>query len=121
MVEGGNGIMSNKRDCWKCHWSWLGRCMHSNHYGADISIISKQSEDCKNFITNADWNKQYRPMTIARAKLLLNSMIINLSVDKNISTVLNILFNIGFTKEELINEFNFSYDDVNEAVKNFHN
>lgn len=113
--------MSNERDCWKCHWSWLGRCMHGSHYGADISIITKQFKDCENFITNDEWNKQYRPMTIARAKTLLNSMIDNLSVAENISTVLNTLLKIGFTKEELINEFNFSYDDVSKAVDNFHN
>lgn len=106
-----------KQDCWKCHWSWLGRCMHGSHYGQDISVVADQPTDCDAFITNEDWNKMYHPMTYKRCKELLSAMIDHLSVAERNNVVIQKLLGIGFTDEELINEFNFCREDVNDVIK----
>ena len=106
-----------KQDCWKCHWCWLGRCMHGSHYGEDVSVVKDQPQECDSFITKEDWNKQYHPMTHARCKELLNAMIDNLSVAERNNTVIQKLLGIGFTEEELINEFNFCRNDVEDVVE----
>lgn len=106
-----------KQDCWKCHWCWLGRCMHGSHYGQDISVKENQPKDCEAFITREDYKKQYHPMSHDRAMELLNAMINNLSVAERNNDVIEKLLNIGFTEEELINEFNFCRDDVEYVSK----
>lgn len=105
-----------KQDCWKCHWCWLGRCMDSSHYGQDVSVVADQPNECDSFITKEDWNKQYHPMKLSRAKELLNAMIDHLSVAERNDEVIKKLLHIGFTEDELINEFNFCEDDVKEVA-----
>lgn len=56
-------------------------------------------------------------MTQERCMKLLNAMIDNLSVAERNNDVIQKLLNIGFTEEELINEFNFCEDDVKEILK----
>ena len=104
-----------KQDCWKCHWCWLGRCTDSSYYGQDVSVVADQPKECNSFITKEDWNKQYRPMKLNRAKELLNVMIDHLSVAERNDEVIKKLLHIGFTEDELINEFNFCEDDVKEV------
>lgn len=106
-----------KGDCWKCHWCWLGRCMHGCHYGEDVSVVVNQPKECSAFITKEDWSKQYHPMKLDRAKELLNAVINNLSVAESNNTVIQKLLYIGFTEDELINEFNFSIKDVKDAAE----
>lgn len=107
-----------KQDCWKCHWCWLGRCMDGSHYGQDVSVVIDQPKECDSFITKEDWNKQYHPMKLSRAKELLNALIDNLSVAERNQTVIQKLLHVGFKEEELINEFNFSIEDVKDAAEN---
>lgn len=106
-----------KGDCWKCHWCWLGRCMDSSHYGQDVSVVADQPKECNSFITKEDWNKRYQPMKLDRAMELLRAMIDNLSVAERNKTVIQKLLYIGFTQDELINEFNFGSDDVKDAAE----
>ena len=107
------------QDCWKCHWCWLGRCHKLNdNYGKDISVKSSQPSNCKDFISEENWRNQYHPMTLERTKELLNAFINHLSVAENNSTVIQELLSIGFTKDELINEFNFCEDDVKDIIEN---
>lgn len=111
--------MSNckKEDCWKCHWCWLGRCMHSSHYGEDVSVVTEQPE-CSYYISKAEWNETYvAPMKQERCMELLNAMINNLSVAEKNSEVIKQLLHIGFTSEELIKHFSFTNDDVEDIVK----
>lgn len=111
--------MSNcKRDCWTCHWCWLGRCMHCAYYGRDVSVIENQPEECEGYISKEDWNKQYvAPITQERCMELLNAFINNLSVAESNTTVLKHLLYIGFTKDELVNHFNFTETDVQDAME----
>ena len=57
-------------------------------------------------------------MTKERAMELLNSIIDNFLVGENAITVIKHLLFLGFTKEELVRNFNFSLTDVEEAEKN---
>ena len=104
-----------KGDCWKCHWCWLGRCMGTAHYGEDISVVAKQPKECEDWISKDDWAKQYHPMKLDRAKELINAFINNLSVAESNQTVIKYLLYIGFTKDELVHEFNYCEDDVVDA------
>ena len=54
-------------------------------------------------------------MNLERAKELLNAFINNLSVAESNHTVLKHLLYLGFTRDELIHEFNYSEDDVKDA------
>ena len=54
-------------------------------------------------------------MTAKRMKELLNSTIDYISVGEGLGNVIRALLSIGFTSEELIEEFNFSATDVCEA------
>ena len=91
--------------------------MHTSHYGMDISVAENQPADCNAFITPEDWIKKYQPMKRKRAIELLNAMIDHLSVAERNDTVIEQLLKIGFTDEELINEFNFCREDVNNVVE----
>jgi len=107
------------QDCWKCHWCWLGRCMDGSHYGQDVSVKKDQPKDCPAYITKEEWNKTYvPPMKQERCMELLNAMIDNLSVAEKYSEIIKHLLHIGFTKEELINYFNFTESDIEEALTN---
>lgn len=104
-----------KQDCWKCHWCWLGRCMHGSHYGLDVSVVKEQPEECEAFITKEAWNKLQQPMTLDRAMELINAIINNLSVAERNKDVIQYLLHVGFTAEELVHDFNFTKDDVTDA------
>lgn len=52
-----------------------------------------------------------------RYKELLNAMIDHLSVAERNKDVIQKLLHIGFTEDELINEFNFYEDDVKEVIE----
>lgn len=107
-----------KHDCWKCNWCWLGRCMHVSHYGQNVSVKDNQPQDCEGYISKEDWNKQYvAPITRERCMELLNAFINNLSVAESNTTVLKHLLYIGFTKDELVNHFNFTEADVQDAME----
>lgn len=54
-------------------------------------------------------------MTNERAKELLNEVIDYISVANNSNDTIKILFNCGFTPDELIDEFGWSLSDVREA------
>ena len=54
-------------------------------------------------------------MPIERAKELINAIIDNLSVAESNQTVIKYLLYIGFTKDELIHEFNYCESDVIDA------
>ena len=56
-------------------------------------------------------------MDLKRAKELLDAMIDHLSVAERNDSIIKILLNIGFTEDELINEFNFCEDEVKEVIK----
>ena len=107
-----------KGDCWTCHWCWLGRCMHGSHYGRDVSVVKDQPEECESFITREEWNKLQKPMTLNRAMELINAIINNLSVAERNKDVIQYLLHVGFTKDELIHDFNFTKDDVDDAEEN---
>lgn len=108
-----------KQDCWKCHWCWLGRCMHSNYYGLDVSVTEEQPKECDAFISKEEWNKTYvAPMKQERCMELLNLMINNLSVAERNNDVIKKLLDIGFTEDELVIHFNFCKSDVEEVATN---
>lgn len=50
-----------------------------------------------------------------RMKALLNQIINHVAVARNTSETVSELFNMGFTAEELTNEFGFSQADVEEC------
>lgn len=51
-------------------------------------------------------------MTKERAMELLDMVIDYVSITENISTTIQELLHIGFTEEELVNEFHFSQADI---------
>ena len=55
-------------------------------------------------------------MDLKRAKELLKAMIDDLHIAECNDTVIEKLLNIGFTKEELINEFDYCEDDVEDVL-----
>ena len=55
-------------------------------------------------------------MDLKRAKELLKAMIDDLHIAERNDTVIEKLLNIGFTKEELINEFDYCEDDVEDVL-----
>ncbi len=55
-------------------------------------------------------------MNLERAKELLNSVIDHFYVSEKSSDVIRKLLRIGFTEEELTNEFDFSKQDIAEAT-----
>lgn len=70
-----------------------------------------------------DWCNQYQiyhlsvgHVSYSRAMELLNAMIDHLSVAERNDEVIKKLLHIGFTEDELINEFNFCEDDVKEVA-----
>ena len=54
-------------------------------------------------------------MTKKRAMELLNAMIDYMHIAENCNTVIKELLKIGFTADELIDEFGYSLTDVQEA------
>lgn len=60
-------------------------------------------------------------MTKERCMELLNQVIDHASVAHNTREQIHELLLIGFTADELINEFNFDADDVNDALSEFNN
>lgn len=57
-------------------------------------------------------------MKLERAKELVNILIEYMLVGEKISNVIEKLLELGFTAEELINEFSFSEEDVNLVANN---
>lgn len=57
-------------------------------------------------------------MELERAKELVNILIEYMLVGEKISNVIEKLLELGFTAEELINEFSFSEEDVNLVANN---
>lgn len=57
-------------------------------------------------------------MELERAKELVNILIEDMLVGEKISNVIEKLLELGFTAEELINEFSFSEEDVNLVANN---
>ena len=57
-------------------------------------------------------------MSQERCMELINAIINNLSVAERNEQVIKYLLYVGFTKEELINHFNFSESDVLDAGEN---
>lgn len=109
--------MSEERNCWKCHWCWLGRCMGCNR-GLDVSVTKNQPKDCKEYITKEEWNRTHvEPLSQKRCMELLNAMIENLHVAESNITVIKHLLYVGFTEDELVNHFNYSRDDVKDALE----
>lgn len=100
------------KNCWSCHWSWLGRCMHGCNYGVEISTITQ----CGSYISQEDFLKIKQPMTRDRAMELLNALIANLSVAERNNDVIKHLLTIGFTEDELAVDFNFCRDDVKDVI-----
>ena len=60
-------------------------------------------------------------MTKERCMELLNQVIDHVSAAHNTGKQIHELLLIGFTADELINEFNFDADDVNDALSEFDN
>lgn len=104
------------QNCWSCHWCWLGRCMDASHYGQDVSVEESQPKDCISYISKEEWNKKYvAPISQERCMELINAIINNLSVAERNNQVIKYLLYVGFTKDELINHFNFAESDVLDA------
>lgn len=101
------------KDCWSCHWCWLGRCMHGVNYGRDVSDIT----ECEAYISKADYARLKKPMTCDRAIELLKLVINDLSKTSQVVDVIKHLLQLGFTSDELILDFNFSEDDVEKALQ----
>ena len=57
-------------------------------------------------------------MELERAKELVNILIEYMLVGEKISNVIEKLLELGFTAEELVNEFSFSEEDVNLVANN---
>ena len=57
-------------------------------------------------------------MELERAKELVNILIEYMLVGEKISNVIEKLLELGFTAEELINDFSFSEEDVNLVANN---
>jgi hypothetical protein len=57
-------------------------------------------------------------MSIERAIELLNNVVNWIAISENISTQIKTLLEIGFTSDELINQFNYDENDVLEAKNN---
>ena len=55
-------------------------------------------------------------MTKERMETLLGTTIDHIMLGENIVEGIKVLLGIGFTEDELINEFHFSVDDVTTAV-----
>lgn len=62
--------------------------------------------------------KRGKNMELERAKELVNILIEYMLVGEKISNVIEKLLELGFTAEELINEFSFSEEDVNLVANN---
>lgn len=60
-------------------------------------------------------------MTKERAMELLNAVIDNLSVAERNDTVIEKLLNIGFTGDELVEDFGYSLTDVREVEEEMEN
>ena len=101
------------KDCWSCHWCWLGRCMHGCNYGKDVSEIVQ----CNEYVSKEDYAKLKKPMTRDRAMELLNAYIVHLSVAENNETVIKKLLFIGFTEDELVVDFGFNREEVKDAAE----
>ena len=58
-------------------------------------------------------------MTVERAKKLIDTIINGMINEEGMHgmPVIKTLIDYGFTKDELVNEFYFSEDDVEEALK----
>lgn len=56
-------------------------------------------------------------MDLDRAKELLNALIEKALVGDSIYSVIQDLLHVGFTEDELVNEFGFDDDDVKDAAK----
>ena len=58
-------------------------------------------------------------MTVERAKKLIDTIINGMINEEgmHVMPVIKTLIDYGFTKDELVNEFYFSEDDVEEALK----
>lgn len=60
-------------------------------------------------------------MTKERAMELLNAVIDNLSVAERNDTVIEKLLNIGFTGDELVEDFGYSLTDIREIEEEMEN
>ena len=60
-------------------------------------------------------------MTKERAMELLNAVIDNLSVAERNDTVIEKLLNIGFTSDELVEDFGYSLADIREVEEEMEN
>jgi hypothetical protein len=58
-----------------------------------------------------------KPISQERCMELINSYINNLSVAESNITVIKHLLYLGFTKDELVNDFNFNESDVQDAFE----
>lgn len=65
-----------------------------------------------------DWKPDPAPMTLERARELLNNVINHIAAAENTNETITQLINLGFTKEELL-EFNFSEGDVDYAFAEY--
>lgn len=52
-----------------------------------------------------------------RCMELLNACIDHIAVAENTRTQLNILFNIGFTADELVNYFSYNQSDIDDYLE----
>lgn len=88
-----------------------------------LEISECHSEKLYNkFMNDVHNENSCEALTVDRAKELINLMIGYYTTDfvsgeqvLNTSEIINQLFVIGFTEEELINEFGFTEDDVDRA------
>lgn len=72
------------------------------------------------YMTNAEKQPERKNnMTKERCMELLNQVINHVSVAHNTKQQIYELLLIGFTADELIDEFNFDEDDVNDALSEF--
>lgn len=72
------------------------------------------------YMTNAEKQPERKNnMTKERCMELLNQVINHVSVAHNTKQQIYELLLIGFTADELIDEFNFDEDDVNDALFEF--
>lgn len=62
--------------------------------------------------------RKSKPIKHGRAMKLLNAMVNDLLVDEKVQIVIQKLLSIGFKEEELIDEFNFCIEDVENVIEN---
>lgn len=89
---------------------YRGVWMATDNYEADEPLVLELGEDFEYYT---------EPMTLDRAKELLNKVVEHVSAGRSAKETIGHLLSIGFTGEELYREFNFDLFGVADALEEY--